>query len=144
MGSISHGRRIDDRGLDRPRTRLTRFLAARCPTPKALACKIKCSPKTAENILAEHWPNDLTLANIVRCFGRDVWDAVFLPDLDPVEARITANIQDLETQLADQRARLRAVAGTAETGERRSSGVATPMARVSSGARAPTLTGRAR
>ena len=140
MDSFFHERRVDGCGSDRPRTRLARYLSARCPTPKALAREIECSPKMATNILAEHWPNDLTLANIVRRFGRDVMDAVFLPDLDPVEARLVANIQDLETKLADQRARLRAVAGTAEAGERRSSGVAAPVARPVAGVRASNLT----
>ena len=112
MGSFSHGRGLD-RGSDRPRSRLRRYLAARCATPKQLAREIQCSAKTAENILAEHWPSDLVLANIIRRFGRDVWEVVFLPDLDPVEAQVLAEIQVLERKLAEQKAHLRAVAGAA-------------------------------
>jgi hypothetical protein len=74
---------------------------------KRLAADIGCQDKTAENILASHWPSDTHLGRIVARFGRDVFDAVFGPDIDATAARLAGEIRDLEDQAERKRAHLR-------------------------------------
>jgi hypothetical protein len=96
--------------------RLPAFLARRLPhagRDKHLAREIDVDPRTARNILAGHWPSREAWRGIVRAFGRDVLDAVFAPEIDEVLARQAAEIKALEEQLANRRARYRAVAGAA-------------------------------
>jgi hypothetical protein len=86
----------------RPRDRLRRFLRARLNGPfqaKQLARIADCTPKTAENILASHWPNDVHLAAIVRHFGADLLDAVFRPEIDATLVRLAQEERQLAQQL---------------------------------------------
>ncbi len=65
-----------------PRDRLATYLRRQYrhgPATKLLASDIACSPSAAENILSGHWPNSRHWAAIVRRWGRDVVEAVFLP-----------------------------------------------------------------
>lgn len=92
-----------------PRTRLARFLQKRYPardgySVKRLSSTLKCTPKTAENILAGHWPSSRHWQRIAACFGRDVLDAVFGPDIDATVARLKQEAAELEQQLATKRA----------------------------------------
>ena len=111
MGSNSHIGRLSPQAAGRPRERLQRYLAARCANPKALARAAAISPKAAENALAGHWPNDLTLAAIVRAFGRDVWDAVLLPETEPILANLLQRERDLDEALEAARAQRRRIEG---------------------------------
>lgn len=78
---------------------------------KQLARLIDCSPRTAENILAGHWPSSRHWAGIARAFGRDVLDAVFTPEIDETVARLQQEVRALEEQLHEKRARARAATG---------------------------------
>jgi hypothetical protein len=103
-------------GLDshRPRNRLAEYLSRQyrgAHRTKALAGDVGCTPKAAENILNGHWPNDLHFAAIVRRFGRDVLDAIFLPEIDPVLARLAVKEAELDRALQAARARRRQVEG---------------------------------
>lgn len=93
----------------RPRERLRSYLREQYQGPRAvmrMSSEIDCSRKAAENILdGEHWPNDLTFASIVRRFGRDLLDAVFNPEIDPVVARLEEEERQLDRQLQAVRAR---------------------------------------
>lgn len=100
MGTESQG--------ERPSQRLALYLRGqyrRDHRIKRLSGDLKCTQKTAENILAGHWPSDLHFAAIVRRFGRDVLDAVFGQDIDATVARLTEEARQLEQQLQDIRAR---------------------------------------
>lgn len=99
---------------DRPRERLKRFLRDQysgAHAIKSLARDMGSTPKAAENALAGHWPNDLHLAAIVRRFGRDVWAAVFEPEIEPVLARLQQEERLLNEQLQAARARRRQIEG---------------------------------
>jgi hypothetical protein len=103
--------------IERPRERLKRFLRQQyrgAHQAKALAQDISCTPKAAENILDGHWPNDLHLGAIIRRFGRDVWAAVFEPEIEPVLARLTEEERQLEEALDEVRRRRRQAAGREE------------------------------
>ncbi|WGM47679.1 hypothetical protein KOAAANKH_02561 [Brevundimonas sp. NIBR10] len=89
--------------------RLRRFLRPRV-TAKALARQIDCDPRTAQNILAGHWPSARHWLNIVQAFGKDVTEAVFHPD--DAAARLEQEVQALERQLAEKRALAAEVART--------------------------------
>ena len=95
------------------RARLSDFLGARYPRDRAkrLARDIDSDPRTAENILNGHWPSAKHWQGIVRTFGRDVLEAVFAPDINPVAARLEAEVRDLEEQLEQARAKARQVGG---------------------------------
>lgn len=67
--------------------RLSAFVAERA-TAKQLARLIDSDVRTAEGIRRGYWPQAKHFAAIVRCFGRDVLDAVFNPEIDSVEARL--------------------------------------------------------
>lgn len=106
MGPHSHG--------SRPRDRLRAFLADQysgAHAAKCLARDLRCTPKAAENMLGGHWPGDLHLGAIVRRFGRDVWDVVFEPEIEPVLARLKEEERRIDRQLHAARARRRQVEG---------------------------------
>lgn len=88
--------------------RLAAFLRRRT-NAKGLARAVGCDPRTAENVLAGHWPNARTWLGIVSAFGHDVTEAVFHPT-DAV-ARLETEVERLERELADTRARAAEVAG---------------------------------
>lgn len=99
----------------RPRERLRKYLRDHYTGPRhvmRMSYDIGCSRKTAENILdGEHWPNDLTFAAIVRRFGRDLLDAIFNPEIDPVVARLEEEERQLDRQLQAIRAQKKQAAG---------------------------------
>lgn len=99
------------------RERLCRYLRGHFPSngAKLLARAIDCDPRTAENILLGHWPNASCWRGIARAFGRDVLEAVFAPDINPVLARLTAEERLLEERLHDLRARRRQAQGSDES-----------------------------
>lgn len=100
---------------DRPRQRLRSYLREQYRGPRSvmrMSYDVGCSRKTAENILdGEHWPNDLTFAAIVRRFGRDLLDAIFNPEIDPVVARLEEEERQLDRQLQAIRAQKKQAAG---------------------------------
>lgn len=111
MGSISHKSRR--RADERPRDRLGQFLRDRFKGYGAahrLSAIMQATPKAAENAMSGHWPNDQHLAAIVRHFGKDVWDAVFAPEVD---AQL-AQLQQEERRLADKLAEVRRLRRQAE------------------------------
>lgn len=109
MGRIPH---------ERPRARLRRFLERDYRgAPARLARDIGQSPKVAENLLNGHWPNDLTLSAIVRRFGRDVIDALFLAEVDETLARLSEEESRLERALEATRAARRQAEGRGPGGE---------------------------
>lgn len=87
--------------------RLSAYLRRRT-NAKGLARQIGCDPRTAENILSSHWPNARHWLGIVSAFGADVTEAVFHPQ-DAV-ARLETEVERLERELADTRARAAEVA----------------------------------
>lgn len=96
-------------GMDshEPRERLGAFLRRQYRDDhkiKRLASDIDCTPKAAENMLADHWPSSRHFGAIVRRFGRDVLDAVFGPDVDATTARLQGEIRELELALERKRA----------------------------------------
>lgn len=90
--------------------RLAAYLRRRT-NAKGLARSIGCDPRTAENVLAGHWPNARHWLGIVSAFGQDVTEAVFHPQ-DAV-ARLETEVERLERELADTRALAAEVAGFA-------------------------------
>lgn len=101
---------LDSHASHDPRERLSRYLARKFPARDGFAAKrlssaIGCTPKAAENLLNNHWPNARHLQRIVQIFGRDVLDAVFGPDIDETVARLKREERQLEEQLAEKRAR---------------------------------------
>ncbi len=101
---------VHDRSpAERPRDRLARFLSPY--TPQTLAREIGTTKKAAQNILAGHWPGDLTFAGIVQRFGQDVLDAVFAPEISPVLARLKEEERALNAALEATRGRLRQMDG---------------------------------
>lgn len=74
---------------------------------KALAQRIGCDVRTAENIKKGYWPIARHWLGLVRAFGRDITDAVFHPD-DAIE-RLTREVAQHEQQLAAARSKLRLV-----------------------------------
>lgn len=100
---------------DRPRQRLRTYLREQYRGPRhvmRMAYDVGCSRKTAENILdGEHWPNDLTFASIVRRFGRDLLEAIFNPEIDPVVARLEEEERHLDRQLQAIRAKKKQASG---------------------------------
>lgn len=108
-------------GLDthRPRARLARYLNDQYRgehRTKRLAADIGCTPRAAENALLGHWPSDLHLSAIVRRFGRDVVDALFLPDIDATLAKLQEEEARLARQLEAASARRRQAEGRAGDG----------------------------
>lgn len=101
---------LEDHNLQR---RLTRFLEKQYPSDHAcrLAQDINCDPRTAKNILARHWPSAKHMQAIVRRFGRDVIEAVFSPEIEPVAARLALEVRELEEALERKRAHRRQVEG---------------------------------
>jgi hypothetical protein len=97
--------RDDPRNL---RTRLAEFVATRATT-KQLSAIIGGDLRSAENIRRGHWPRDTHLAAIVRAFGRDVLDAVFIPEIEAVEARLEAEERHARQVYLAARARREAV-----------------------------------
>lgn len=91
--------------------RLSAYLRRRSPSAKGLAREIGCDPRTAENLLTGTWPNARHWLGIVRAFGHDVTEAVFHPQ-DAV-ARLESEVERLERELADTRARAAEVASFA-------------------------------
>lgn len=111
MGTESHGWTPG-----RPRERLQHFLRHQyrgAHATKTLARDMGSTPKAAENALNGHWPSDLHMAAIVRRFGRDLWSAVFEPEIEPVLARLQEEERRLDEQLQAARARRRQVEGSA-------------------------------
>jgi len=91
------------------------FLRRRTDSAKDLARLIDCDPRTAEGFRAgRYWPGARHWRLIVRAFGRDVWSAVFEPEIDPVLARLTREQRQLEERLYEIQARRRAVEGPAQ------------------------------
>lgn len=117
MGEISHKtRRLVEK---RPRDRLSAFLRARFKgygATQRLAKIMDATPKAAENAMLGHWPCDLHFAAIVRHFGKDVWDAVFAPEVDAVLSQLQEEERRLAQQLAEIRARRRQAQGLGEGG----------------------------
>jgi hypothetical protein len=96
--------KISPTSSSRPRDRLTKFLRANFRGPTELAQELNLTTKSAENLLNGHWPaDDLKLAAIFARFGRDLYDAVFAPDVDAVLVRL----QEEERQLAEQLAEIK-------------------------------------
>lgn len=109
MGKISQPR------SSRPRDRLRTFLRSRYAGPTELANELHFTMKSAENLLDGHWPaDDLKLAAIFARFGRDLYDAVFAPDVDAVLARLHEEERQLAEQLAEVRRRRRQAEGLGE------------------------------
>lgn len=124
--------------LSEPRDRLSAYLRRQFQregfAAKRLANAIRCTPKTAENILDGHWPTSRHLQRIVQIFGYDMLDAVFGPDIDETINRLRREEAELEQLLQQKRAlrlqaegvghsdarRLEASAGEHDTVERRS------------------------
>ncbi len=96
--------------------RLGTFLRSRSGNAKVLGRQIGADPRTAESILAGHWPSARNWRGIVRAFGRDVLDAVFAPDIDAVVARLSEEERQIEERLEAVRAHRRALAGGAQHG----------------------------
>lgn len=108
------GRFSQTRGCapQRPRDRLRAYLERDYRgRPTALAREAEISVKAAENALNGHWPQDETLRALVLRFGRDVWDALFAPDIEPVLARLTQEEREAEERLEAVRRRRCAVEG---------------------------------
>lgn len=82
--------------------RLSAFLRRRV-NAKGLAVAIECDPRTAENILAGHWPNARHWLGISAAFGHDVIEAVFSPQT--AADRLATEVQALERQLDETRRR---------------------------------------
>lgn len=106
---------MGDNPHNRPRQRLRAYLRAHYDGPRSvmrMSYDVGCSRKTAENILdGEHWPNDLTFAAIVRRFGKDLLEAIFNPEIDPVVARLEEEERQLDRQLQAIRAKKKQAAG---------------------------------
>ncbi len=97
---------------ERPRDRLSLYLRRQYRgQTKLLARDMRSTVKTAENVMNGHWPNDLHLAAIVRRFGKDLLDAVFAPEIEPVLARLTQQERELEEALELVRAHRRQAEG---------------------------------
>ena len=82
--------------------RLAAYLRRRT-TAKTLAGMVPCDVRTAENMRSGHWPNARHWLGLVAAFGDDVTQAVFHPE-DAV-ARLETEVERLERELADTRAR---------------------------------------
>lgn len=113
MGRFPHGRQEEARPRERLRGYLERGYRGR---PGALAKDIEVSGKVAENLLSGHWPSDLTWRAIVTRFGRDVLEAVFAPDIEPVIARLTQEERELRERLNEVAERRRQASGLEEGG----------------------------
>lgn len=108
MGRVHHNWDADSD----PQDRLQRMLEAGYRgRPSALAQDLGVPKKTAENLLAGHWPGPTTFAAIVRRFGADAWQALFAPELDPIRARLIQEEREAEERLADLRKQRRQVEG---------------------------------
>lgn len=98
----------------RPRTRLNAYLQRQYRSVSAMAYDVRLSRKQAENLLVGcHWPSDTTFAALVRRFGKDLLEAVFNPEIDPVVARLEEEERQLDRQLQAVRARRRQATGRA-------------------------------
>lgn len=111
--AVEHYMDLGDHDLQK---RLTRFLERQYPSERAsrLACDIDCDVRTAKNILDRHWPSARHMRAIIQRFGRDVIEAVFAPDIEPVLARLSHEERQLEERLEAVRARRRQAAGISE------------------------------
>ena len=109
--------------------RLARFVH-RVPC-KELARIMGSTERVAENVRRGHWPTARHFYALVRTFGRDLTEAVFYPDA--AAERLEQEVQALEAQLADRRAALRDVAGSAprpaQARARHEDGAAAPVVR---------------
>jgi hypothetical protein len=97
-----------------PKDRLASYLGKRFAdgyASKRLASALRITPKAAENLLNNHWPNSKIWQRIVALFGRDVLDAVFGPDIDETITRLRREEAELERILAEKRSRRLAVEG---------------------------------
>lgn len=123
--AVEHYMDLGDQDLPK---RLTRFLERQYPGDRAclLARDIDCDVRTAKNILARHWPSARHMRAILHRFGKDLIDAVFMPEIEPVAARIALEVRELEEALEHKRARQRQVEGGLGDGQAR---VASPAAR---------------
>jgi hypothetical protein len=111
---VEHFMDLGDHDLQK---RLARFLEGQYGSDRAcrLAQDIDCDVRTAKNILDRHWPSARHLRSIIRRFGRDVIEAVFAPEIEPVLARLSAEERELEERLERVRARRRQAAGLSES-----------------------------
>jgi hypothetical protein len=82
-----------------------------------LAQDIDCDPRTAKNLLDKHWPSARHMRGIVKRFGRDVWEAVFEPDIDATIARLAGELSHFEQQAEHRRAMLRQAEGRMARGQ---------------------------
>jgi hypothetical protein len=105
--------------------RLSSFLESKYPGPNRdarLAQDIGCDPRSARNYFLGHWPSADRLSAIIRRFEDDIWHAVLSPDADSEAARLQAEIEELEGQLAAKKARRQRLAsgpkGLARTPDR--------------------------
>lgn len=83
---------MGEKSQTRPRERLgslLRQLYAGVGGAKRLAQDVGVSEKTARNLFADHWPNDDTMAAIVRRLGERVWRVVLAPEIVPLLAELT-------------------------------------------------------
>lgn len=99
---------------DRPRDRLSAFLRQKYRgygAVRDLANDMGSTVRTAENVMLGHWPSEPHLAAIIRRFGKDVWDAVFAPEVDVVLAQLQQEEARLGEQLAEVRRRRRQAEG---------------------------------
>ncbi len=105
---------LDSHGMREPRERLAAFLDRqyrREHRAKRLCEDIGCTPKTAENILSGHWPSSRHWGALVRRFGHDLIQVVFGPEIDQTNARLAAEVRDLEEKLTAKLAHQRQMAG---------------------------------
>lgn len=110
--AVDHFMDLGDHDLQK---RLTRFLEAQYQSERAsrLACDIDCDVRTAKNILDRRWPSARHMRGIIRRFGQDVIDAVFMPEIEPVRARLAREVRELEEALEQKRAHRRQIEGGA-------------------------------
>lgn len=96
------------------------FLSKRTHSAKDLARLIDCEPRTAEGFRAgRYWPGAKHWRLIVRTFGRDIWTAVFEPEIDETLARLRREQRDLEERLYEIRALRRQALGGLDSAEER-------------------------
>lgn len=98
----------------RPKLRLNAYLRERYRSVSAMAYDLRLPRKTAENLLVGcNWPSDTTFAALVRRFGKDLLEALFNPEIEPVVARLEEEERQLDRQLQAVRARRKQATGRA-------------------------------